>query len=90
MRKMPAQMGTTRNHRGTQGMPEMQESVLEHSSEEPEENIVRQPNAFLVEYGTGKIKWEGYVPANREEDFFRRSLEGDMGSFDNTAICAPC
>jgi hypothetical protein len=72
-------------------MSEMQKPVLEYTAPETrQEKIACRPNAFLVEYGTGRVRWKGYVSAERKEEFFRQSIAGDMASFDSTAICAPC
>lgn len=47
-------------------------------------------NAFIVEYGTKKILWQGYVPMSRAEEFFAcdYSSEGDegMSKFSSTSI----
>jgi hypothetical protein len=72
-------------------MSEMQESLLEQTTTETcQKAIDRRPNAFLVEYGTGHVKWSGYVSAERETEFFNQALSGDIASFDSTAICVPC
>jgi hypothetical protein len=50
----------------------------------------RNYNAFIVEYGTKEILWQGYVPPSRTEEFFAcdYSLEGaeGMSRFSSTAI----
>ena len=35
MREMPTHMGATGNNGGTESLPEMQKSVLEHTTQEP-------------------------------------------------------
>jgi hypothetical protein len=50
---------------------------------------MRENNAFIVEYGTKKILWQGYVPMSRAEEFFAcdYSSEGaeGMSKFSSTA-----
>jgi hypothetical protein len=44
---------------------------------------MRENNAFVVEYGTKKILWQGWVPPSRMEEFFAfvrdYSSEGNEG-----------
>ena len=48
--------------------------------------------AWVFRYGSGEILWKGYVPPEREEEFWELSRSvgaSGMGAFSNTETCSP-
>jgi hypothetical protein len=75
MREMPTQMGATGNNRGAEGLPEVQESVLEHTSEESHSS--QALDASIQQIDSLKTRPEGRQCASTDEaieellEFFR-------------------
>jgi hypothetical protein len=66
MREMPTQVGSTGNNGGAEGLPEVQESVLEHAAPEARQNqgLAGRLAVGLYPERTYKIKTQGMEHPN--------------------------